>query len=76
MELRILERETQEGDAVIMPFSKKVYTIADIEALPEGKRAKLINGDLFMLATPNTVHQELLGNLYVAIFNIITILNT
>lgn len=47
-----------------MPFTKKVYTIADIEALPEGERAELINGEMFMLASPNTVHQELSGELF------------
>ena len=61
-----------QGGTVIMPFTKKVYTIADIEALPEGKRAELINGKMYMLASPYTVHQELLGALYVNIFNFIT----
>lgn len=71
MELRIFQPESQKGETVIMPFSKKVYTIADIEALPEGARAELINGDMFMLATPNTIHQELLVELTVEIHNYI-----
>lgn len=72
MEARILNpQETVEGETIIMPFSKKVYTIADIEALPEGERAELINGEMFMLASPNAVHQELLGTLYVAIYSYI-----
>ena len=54
-----------------MPFSKKIYTIADIEALPEGKRAELINGKMYMLASPYTVHQELLVELTVVIHNFI-----
>ena len=52
-----------------MPFSKRVYTIADIEALPDGERAELINGEMFMLASPNTVHQELITELMVDIYN-------
>lgn len=36
------------------------YTVADIEALPEGERAELINGEMFMLAAPALVHQDLL----------------
>ena len=64
MELRI---QHFKGDTVIMPFTKKNYTIADLEALPEDIRAELINGEIFMLSTPATVHQELLGELYVTI---------
>ncbi len=40
------------------------YTIKDIEALPEGERAELIDGKMYMMATPTLTHQELLGWLY------------
>lgn len=42
---------------------KKGYTIADIEALPDGERAELIDGEIFMMATPMTVHQRILVKL-------------
>lgn len=35
------------------------YTIEDIYNLPEGQRAELIDGELYMMATPNRIHQEL-----------------
>lgn len=35
------------------------YTIDDIYNLPDGQRAELIDGDLYMMATPNRVHQRL-----------------
>lgn len=35
------------------------YTIDDIYALPEGKRAELIDGQMYMMATPSTKHQRL-----------------
>ena len=38
----------------------KGYTIADIEALPEGERAELIDGEMFMMASPMFTHQSLL----------------
>lgn len=41
----------------------KGYTIADIEALPDGERAELIDGELFMMAPPMTVHQRILVKL-------------
>ena len=33
------------------------YTIADIEALPEGQRAELIDGEMYMMASPTATHQ-------------------
>lgn len=42
---------------------KKGYTITDIEALPEGERAELIDGEMFMMASPSWRHQDILVNL-------------
>ena len=33
------------------------YTIEDIYNLPDGQRAELIDGELYMMATPSRVHQ-------------------
>lgn len=38
----------------------KGYTIADIEALPEGERAELIDGEMFWMDAPMTLHQDIL----------------
>lgn len=32
------------------------YTIEDIYRLPDGQRAELIDGELYMLAAPGRVH--------------------
>ena len=48
---------------------ERTYTIEDIYALPEGQRAELIDGRMYMMAPPNTGHQRLVGNLYAAIHN-------
>lgn len=40
----------------------KSYTTADIEALPDGERAELIDGEMFMMELPKTIHQEILVN--------------
>ena len=34
------------------------YTIEDIYALPEGTRAELLDGELYMMAPPSTTHQR------------------
>ena len=44
-----------------MKEEEKLYTIADIEALPEGERAELIDGKMYMMATPTATHQLLLN---------------
>ena len=35
------------------------YTIEDIYALPEGQRAELIDGEIYMMAAPGRIHQKL-----------------
>ena len=47
----------------------KIYTVKDIEALPEGKRAELIDGRMYEMASPSRVHQRLLGAMYRVIAN-------
>ena len=42
---------------------EKVHTIDDIYALPDGQRAELIDGEIYMLAPPSSRHQEILMNL-------------
>ena len=42
----------------------KKYTVRDIEALPEGERAELIDGEMYMMASPSRRHQRVLGKLY------------
>lgn len=42
---------------------EKNHTIADIYALPEGQRAELIDGKMYMMAPPNLKHQKLVMEL-------------
>lgn len=52
--------EREEYFMAIEGGKAKTYTVADIEALPEGERAELIDGEMFMMATPTWAHQALL----------------
>lgn len=45
------------------------YTIEDIYDLPEGQRAELIDGELYMMAAPTATHQRLVMALSNSIFN-------
>jgi len=48
-----------------------MYTVEDILALPEGERAELIDGELFMMASPTWTHQQILAWLHLEIANYI-----
>lgn len=42
---------------------KETYTIDDIYALPDGQRAELIDGQVYMMAPPVRIHQKLISEL-------------
>lgn len=39
------------------------YTVKDIYALPDGERAELIDGEMYMMTPPNRIHQKLVHQL-------------
>lgn len=41
----------------------KGYTLADIEALPDGERAELIDGEMFRMDAPLRIHQDIVMEL-------------
>ena len=54
-----------------LPQQNKEYTIDDIYALPEGQRAELIDGQMFMMAPPTRRHQRITLELSTIINNYI-----
>lgn len=62
-----LMRDLTEEDLVKLGLDRKgkwQYTVADIEALPEGIFAELIDGEIFVrMEAPSTIHQEIQMNL-------------
>ena len=43
-----------------MPLpQEKIYTVEDIYALPDGQRAELIDGQIYDMAPPTTIHQRI-----------------
>ena len=54
-----------------MDIARKIeyYTIDDIYNLPDGQRAELIDGGLYMLATPSRIHQRFVMELSFRIRN-------
>ncbi len=55
-----------------MSLPQKIsYTTEDIYALPEGQRAELIDGNIYMMAPPKRIHQRLIHQLEKRIGNYI-----
>ncbi len=52
-------------------LKEKTYTSEDYWNLPDGKRAELIGGKLYAMATPSFIHQKLVSELHHAIKNYI-----
>ena len=46
---------------------EKLYTIEDIYALPDGTRAELIDGEMYMMAPPGRRHQDISMNVSTSI---------
>lgn len=69
---RMIEREkTHEFADAERVLDDRVYSVRDIEALPEGVRAELIDGKMYMMATPTLTHQDILGwlNMRIRLFS-------
>lgn len=52
-----------------LPAKKDRYTFADCLAWGENERAEIINGEIFMMAPPSSVHQEISGALFAQFYN-------
>ena len=53
-------------------LKETIYTIDDIYRLPDGERAELIDGQIYMMAPPSRTHQRLVSRLNQLIANYIT----
>lgn len=55
-----------------MPLPQtRLYTIDDIYALPDGERAELMDGKLYMMAPPSRIHQKISGGIFTEIYHYI-----
>lgn len=68
-----MENLALQEEAVFMAVDgeKREYTVEDILALPEGERGELIDGELFMMASPAMVHQMVLMWMSAKVFHYI-----
>lgn len=65
MEVRKLRKwnESETRERFMKIKGGKGYTIADIESLPKGERAELIDGEMFRMDAPLRIHQDIVMEL-------------
>lgn len=68
--LKVYNYILKEADSMPLP-KEHTYTIKDIYALPEGERAELIDGQIYMMGAPTYLHQALSMELSATIRNYI-----
>lgn len=66
-----MEQIKDRRELLMVIAGGKVYTFEDILALPEGERAELIDGEMFMMASPTRWHQDASGWFFAQIFSYI-----
>ena len=66
-----MEQIQDRRELLMVIAGGKVYTFEDILALPEGERAELIDGEMFMIASPMRGHEDAVVWLANQIFNYI-----
>jgi len=59
----------KKGSVIMAPAlaQEKFYTIDDIYSLPEGRRAELIDGQIYYMAPPARNHQRIVGEIFAVI---------
>lgn len=66
--INITAYNKQKGsDSMPALTQEKLYTIDDIYSLPDGERAELIDGQIYMMAPPNRKHQTITRELFSSI---------
>lgn len=65
-----MERTVVKGaDFMAVEGERQIHTVEEIMALPDWERAELIDGEMFMMATPTMIHQDTLSWLQAKLWN-------
>ena len=55
----------------MIPNKNKIYTYEDYLTFPDDERIEIIEGELFNMASPSSIHQNLISKLSIVIQNYI-----
>lgn len=52
-----------------LALQRKNYTYEDLQNFEDEKRYELINGELYLMSSPTTLHQKIVGEIYAQLHN-------
>ncbi len=52
-----------------LALQQRKYTYEDLQNFEDEKRYELINGELYLMSSPTTLHQEIVGEIYAQLHN-------
>lgn len=52
-----------------LALQQRKYTYEDLQNFEDEKRYELINGELYLMSSPTTLHQKIVGEIYVQLHN-------
>lgn len=62
-------KEEEKKNMENLAYDIKKYTYQDLLEIEDNKRYELIDGVIYEMSSPTTIHQEIVGELYVQFYN-------
>ncbi len=62
-------KEEEKKNMENLAYNIKKYTYQDLLEIDDNKRYELIDGVIYEMSSPTTIHQEIVGELYVQFYN-------
>lgn len=62
-------KEEEKKNMKNLAYNIKKYTYQDLLEIEDNKRYELIDGVIYEMSSPTTIHQEIVGELYVQFYN-------
>lgn len=62
-------KEKEKKNMENLALQQRKYTYEDLQNFEDEKRYELINGELYLMSSPTTLHQKIVGEIYVQLHN-------
>lgn len=62
-------KDKEKKDMENLALQQRKYTYEDLQNFEDEKRYELINGELYLMSSPTTLHQEIIGEIHAQLHN-------
>ena len=62
-------KDKEKKDMENLALQQRKYTYEDLQNFEDEKRYELINGELYLMSSPTTLHQKIVGEIYAQLHN-------